>query len=47
MIVAIVCERMHWDYHTYLAQPTWFIELLLSKWEIDAKKAEQERKRVR
>ena len=41
MIVALVCERMHWDYETYLAQPVWLIDLLISKWDIDAKRTEQ------
>ena len=40
MLIAIVCERMHWDYQTYLAQPAWLIDLLLGKWGIDAKRAE-------
>lgn len=46
MIAAVVCERMHWSYDTFLAQPAWFIELLLSKWDIDAKNAHKERNRM-
>mgnify|MGYP007071573818 CR=1 FL=1 len=38
MIVAIICEKMGWDYYTYLDQPTWFVELLIQKMEIDNKK---------
>lgn len=36
MIIAVVCERMGWDYLTFQSQPTWFINLLLRKFEIDA-----------
>jgi hypothetical protein len=46
MTAAVVCERMHWDYDTYLSQPVWFVELLLSKWDVDAKNAEKARNRM-
>ena len=38
MIVAVICEQMGWDYHTYQAQPIWFTDLLVRKLEIDSKK---------
>lgn len=38
MIVAVICEKMGWDYHTYQAQPLWFTELIVKKLEIDNKK---------
>lgn len=44
--MAIVCERMHWDYFTFEQQPSWFVELLLKKWELDAKAAEGARSRM-
>jgi hypothetical protein len=47
MIAAVVCERMHWDYQTYIDQPAWLIELLLAKWGVDVKNAEKTREGVR
>ncbi len=41
MMIAVVCERMGWDYYTYLAQPLWFIRLLLRKFEVDAQEAKR------
>ena len=41
MMIAALCEKMGWDYHTYCAQPHWFIRLLIRKFEVDAKKAKQ------
>lgn len=38
MIIAMLCESMKWDYFTYEKQPTWFVEILLQKMEIDEKK---------
>jgi len=32
----ILCERMHWDYFTYLEQPDWFIAGLRKKSNLDA-----------
>jgi hypothetical protein len=37
MVTAVICERMGWGYETYLAQPLWFIDLLIKKYEIDSK----------
>lgn len=36
--MVMVCDRMHWDYQTYLKQPAWFIEMLVIKWEIESKR---------
>jgi hypothetical protein len=36
MLIAAICERMGWDYHTYRAQPKWFLDLLVGKYDIDA-----------
>lgn len=39
MVTVAVCEHMGWDYITYLAQPAWFIDLIIGKLEIDTKNA--------
>ena len=36
MLTAVICERMGWDYNTYMDQPHFFIELIIKKMEIDA-----------
>jgi hypothetical protein len=41
MVIACLCEKMGWDYYTYLDQPVWFVELLIQKLEIDNKKQAQ------
>lgn len=41
MIIAIICEKYGWDYFTYESQPSWFIDLIIVKMEIDAKKNKQ------
>ncbi len=46
MLVIEVCERFGWDYHTYMSQPAWFLDLITSKLEIDAKKQEAEHRRI-
>ena len=33
-----ICEKFKWDYYTYINQPHWFIELIVEKMIIDAKK---------
>lgn len=47
MVTIAVCERMRWDYFTYQEQPTWFIEGLLRKWEIDHRNQEQAAKQAK
>jgi hypothetical protein len=41
MQVVALCERFGWTYNEYMSQPAWFIELMLQKLEIDAKKEKQ------
>lgn len=47
MVTAIVCERMHWDYFTYMRQPTWFVALIIEKLKIETKKQEEEMRKLR
>ena len=42
MLIAAICEKMGWDYFTYMAQPIWFVRLLAQKFDIDAKNAQQQ-----
>lgn len=35
--IAEICQLMHWDYNTYLNQPTWFINLIREKRNTEAK----------
>jgi len=32
----MLCHEMHWDYFTYLRQPTWFIVTLQTKLRLEA-----------
>ena len=36
MVIAIICQETGWTYEEYLNQPTWLIELICSKMELDA-----------
>lgn len=38
MLMITICEKYGWDYFTYESQPSWFIDLIISKMEIDNKK---------
>ena len=42
MIIVEICEKFSWDYNTYLAQPVWFIDLIMERMKIDAQKAQRE-----
>ena len=42
MVIVEVCRAYKWDFYTYLAQPSWFLDLILEKMSIDATKAEAE-----
>jgi len=33
-----ICEQFGWDYWTYMNQPTWFIDMIIEKRKIEAKK---------
>jgi len=46
MITVYVCERMGWDYFTYMSQPQWFLELIIGKLEIEAKREAKESSKV-
>lgn len=39
MLVAVVCEKMHWTYDEYLRQPEWFVDYLFIKWNAEAERA--------
>lgn len=45
MVTVLLCEKMGWDYYTYLRQPLWFINLIVGKMQIDAKEAKKEQER--
>jgi len=36
MQIVAICQEMGWTYDEYLDQPTWFIDLLKAKLEIDS-----------
>lgn len=42
MVIVEICRIYCWDYYTYLAQPTWFIDMIIERINIDNKKAKQE-----
>lgn len=42
MVVVEICMKFGWDYYTYMEQPSWFIDLIIFRMTIDAKKAKQE-----
>lgn len=47
MLMIEICERFHWDYYTYMQQPLVFIDLIVKKMEIDAKKQKAANKNKR
>jgi len=42
MEIVSVCQEMKWDYHIYMAQPSWFLELLKAKFQIDSQRMKKE-----
>lgn len=42
-----ICRQFGWDYHTYLAQPIWFIKLILEMMKIETKKAEADMRKAK
>lgn len=42
MLIVHTCQEFKWDYETYMQQPSWFIEMINKKFEIDGKQAKQE-----
>jgi len=47
MIIAEVCLQYGWTYEEYLDQPIWFIDLIVRRMEIDAKKQKAENQKLR
>jgi len=41
ILVIEICQKMHWDYYTFQAQPIWFIEMIIEKMKIDGIKEKQ------
>lgn len=37
----VVCRTMGWDFHTYMAQPTWFIDEVKDRMRQDMADAKQ------
>ena len=37
-----VCEKMGWDFFTYMAQPKWFVDLIAAKMGVEAKHFNQQ-----
>jgi len=46
MMILEVCKYMKWDYWTYLKQPSWLIDLVLSKQRVDSEFAEIQAKKI-
>jgi len=42
MGIVSVCQEMGWTYLEYMSQPSWFLELLMDKMQIDIKRVNQE-----
>jgi len=45
MAAAVICADYGWTYEQYLAQPTWFIELIKGKMKIDSQREEKAAKK--
>ena len=45
MLMVAICETMGWDYFQYLEQPSWFVDLIIEKMSIDAKKAKEDERK--
>lgn len=46
LIIAEICKYMGWDYHTYMAQPEWFIEIIRLKKNIEAEHSNRESRKL-
>lgn len=42
-MMVLVCERMHWTYEDYLAQPQWLINGLLAHWNEQSEAARKKK----
>jgi hypothetical protein len=47
MVIVEICRQFKWDYYTYLAQPVWFVDLIIEGMKIDAMKAEREQAKAK
>ena len=47
MQIPIICESFGWTYQEYIEQPTWFINLIKERMQIDAKNQSQELKKLK
>lgn len=47
MVIVEVCRTYKWDFYKYLAQPSWFLDLIHQRMQIDAKKAEAESRKAK
>lgn len=41
-----ICREFGWDYHTYMAQPVWFLEHVLQFLDTENKEREKEQRRL-
>ena len=46
MQTVVICETYGWTYQEFLAQPTFFIDLIREKMKIDAQKQERDLKKI-
>lgn len=44
MLIIEICEKFGWDYHRFLDQPAWFIELIVEKMKAEARERKRREK---
>lgn len=44
MEIVEICQLFGWDYHTYMNQPVFFIQLIIDKLTIDREEAKKQKK---
>ena len=42
MLIVTVCEKYGWDYNQYMAQPSWFLDLVALKMRLDNEEAKRD-----
>jgi len=47
MFIVTVCQEMKWNYHQYLRQPEWFVELLAEKMRADSERIKRQSSKIR
>ena len=47
MQMVAICQEFKWDYHTYMRQPIWFINLVKEKLIRDNKEVEMQMKKAK